>query len=85
MGASAWQSAMNRRLRSISRLATAVTSEFPVSCIAFQFFLAMFAAPKMPHRSFFVFTIDSWAGFYLYQRGNTRKIVPSLGARVASN
>src|SRR6266481_2022386 len=41
---------MNFRQRSKSRLATAVTVEFPDSCSAFQFLRAMLAVPRMPQR-----------------------------------
>src|SRR5690242_16994853 len=43
---------MKLRLRSRSRLATAVTVEFPESWIAFQFLWAILAVPKMPQRIF---------------------------------
>src|ERR1700694_3711935 len=58
MGTSAWQPAMNRRLRSTSRLATATTVELPVLRMAFQFLRAICAVLRMPQRSLFV-VIDS--------------------------
>src|SRR5262245_40695740 len=42
---------MNRRARSPSRLATATIAS-PASRMAFQFFRAISAAPRMPQRSF---------------------------------
>jgi hypothetical protein len=45
---------MNWRLRAASRLATAVTTELPLSRMARQFFRAMPAVLKMPQRSLFI-------------------------------
>ena len=45
---------MNLRLRAASRLATAVTTESPLSRMARQFFRAMSAVLKMPQRSLFI-------------------------------
>ena len=42
---------MNFKLRAASRLATAVTTELPLSRMARQFFRAMPAVPKIPQRS----------------------------------
>src|SRR5262245_11710181 len=53
MGACAWHSAMNRRLRSRSRLPTATIVELPVLRIAFQFLRPIWAVLKKPQRSLF--------------------------------
>src|SRR3954469_12829702 len=52
MGASAWHSAINCRAFCKSRLATPATTELPVLSIAFQFRRAIWAALRIPQRSF---------------------------------
>ena len=49
-GHSAWHASSHSFARAGSRLATAVSVAFVESRIAFQFFRAMFAAPRIPHR-----------------------------------